>query len=217
MTEIVEQFIAERFKNQAGEPANPGNIGDPKKLARDLGNFIFSLHKLDTTDAPKPSFENAFAGSDLPLFEAEFTELIKKYEKIVPVDLLDDKFLHATKRPWNKEPLWIHGNLTAKNLRVENGKLVGIAESEKAVIADPACDLAIAWTLFDTKARKIFFAAAEADKSTIERAQIWALINALKAYDSDDIDELIQSRDALTEILKEYDYSNGTDFYDGQN
>lgn len=49
------------------------------------------------------------------------------------------------------------GELLTQNLKVTDGKLVNVKISDKAVIGDPAFDLAIAWTIFDEKARKIFF------------------------------------------------------------
>ncbi|XOW22392.1 hypothetical protein QK911_07870 [Lactococcus lactis] len=102
--------------------------------------------------------------------------------------------------------------MLTQNLKVIDGKLVK-QNFDKAVIGDPAFDLAIAWTIFDEKARKIFFAATEADEATINRARMFALRQALRNYQSQDIDELIQSRDASTEILKDLNYSLGQDFY----
>lgn len=42
---------------------------------------------------------------------------------------------------------------------------------------------------------------------------MFALRQALRNYQSQDIDELIQSRDASTEILKDLNYSLGQDLY----
>lgn len=215
MNEKIEKFLSERFEEKDGAIVNPGNMGDTKQFARELGHFLYQLHRLDTEGAPTPSFGNAFAGADLPFFEAEITDLLLNFKKLVPVEFLHEKFDKAVKKPWTKPAVWVHGNFCAQNLRVKNGKLTNVLAFDKSVKADPACDLAIGWALFDGKARKIFFAASEADEQTIDRARIWALKNALKSYYSDDIDELIQSRDGLTEILKDYGYSGGVDNYDG--
>lgn len=215
MAEIVDNFIETRFKGATGNPATPGNITDLKKFAQDLGSFLYALHKLSTEDGVKPSFENSFIGSDLPMFTAEFDEVLLKNRKLVPSEFLHDKIDKASKKAWDKEPVWIHGNLLPRNLLVDQkGHLANIIGAEKAVIGDPAWDLAVAWLLFERRTRKIFFAAAGADEATIDRARVLALRNGLNLYNSDDIDELIQSRDSLTEILKDYGYSGGVDSYD---
>ncbi len=213
MSEIVKKFIADRFGEKEGTSVNPGNIGDVREFAQELGSFLYQLHRLPTTDAKSPSFDNAFAGSDLIFFEAEMIELLKVYQKVVPADLLQEKFDFAAKTKWSKKPVWVLGELLTQNLKVTDGKLVNVKITDKAVIGDPAFDLAIAWTIFDEKARKIFFAATEADEATINRARMFALRQALRNYQSQDIDELIQSRDASTEILKDLNYSLGQDFY----
>lgn len=45
-----------------------------------------------------------FAGSDLIFFEAEMIELLKLYQKVVPADLLQEKFDFAAKTKWTKRP-----------------------------------------------------------------------------------------------------------------
>ena len=213
MSEVIKNFIAERFNKEDGVPVNPGNIGDSRDFAQELGSLLYQLHRLSTDEANKPGFENSFAGADLILFEAEMIELLKLYQKVVPADLLQEKFDFAAKTKWTKAPVWVLGELKPQSLRVADGKLVNLKITDKAVSGDPAYDLAIAWSIFDEKARKIFFAAAEADEQTIDRARMFALRAALKNYQSQDIDELIQSRDASTEILKDLNYTLAQDVY----
>lgn len=214
MNEIVGKWLNERYAGEGGQALNPGNMGDAKKFARELGMLLYHLERLDTAGAPAPSFENAFAGSELKLFEAEFADLMVAYKELVPADLLVEKFDRASKNPWAKAPVWLHGSLYPEQIFVENGKIIRVEGFEKAAIGDPAIDLAIAWSIFpDSKLRKIFFGVAEADEHTIDRARIYAIRNSLKNYNSEDIDQLIMSRDALTEILKDYGYTGDSERY----
>lgn len=213
MSKVVEKFIADKFGSQGGEKVTPANLGEPREFARELGNFLYQLHRLPLETAPAPSFENAFAGQDLIFFEAEFTELLTQYQKIVPAELLQEQFIRAAKTKWQKKPVWVLGRFWPENLSVTDGKLTGVKATDQAVSGDPACDLAIAWTLFDEKARKIFFSAADTDTQTIDRARMFALRTALENYQSQDIDLLIQSRDASTEILKDLNYTIAQDMY----
>lgn len=214
----VEKYFEEKFgvlSDNEGQALNPGNFGDAKLFAKELGNLIYRLHKLDTKGAPVPSFENAFAGSDLEFFEAEYEDLLATYKRLLPVEFVNEKYIKATKSPWKKDAVLIHGDLVPANILMSDGKIKGIKAADKAVAGDPAIDLIIAWDLFDKKARKIFFNAADADKDTIERARILALRHAAKNYFSKDLDETIMARDALTEIMKDYEFSGGVDGYDG--
>ncbi|WP_337970556.1 phosphotransferase, partial [Virgibacillus salexigens] len=95
-----------------------------REFAQELGSFLYQLHRLPTTDAKSSSFENAFAGSDLIFFEAEMIELLKVYQKVVPADLLQEKFDFAAKTKWSKKPVWVLGELLTQNLKVTDGKLV---------------------------------------------------------------------------------------------
>lgn len=214
MTEVISEFMEKRFKDADGQPVNPGNMGDAKHFAQDLGSFLFALHQLPTETASQPDFSNNFAGSNLDLFEAEFDETLKKYSKLVPVEFLHEKFEKASKTAWSKAPVWVLGNFRPEHILVAAGKLTQVKTAEKLAAGDPACDLAVAWLLFDAKARKIFFSAAGADAATVDRARLYAIRLSLSMYNSADIDELIQSRDALTEILKDYGYSGSVDSYD---
>ncbi|GAB2024552.1 phosphotransferase [Lactovum odontotermitis] len=214
MPEIVDNYVKSRFPDMPGNAVNLGNIGEPKVFARDLGHFLYGLQKLDATGAPIPSFENKFAGSNLEFFEAEIDDQLQKHKALVPRDFMLVTFDRAVKNPWKKKPVWLHGNFSAKNILVTDGKLSGVLAADKAVVGDPACDLAIAWFLFDEHVRKIFFGTAEADPATIARARIFALLHALRTYNSGNIDEEIQARDALAEILQDLDYKGEDELFD---
>ncbi|HEY0222453.1 phosphotransferase [Lactovum miscens] len=213
MTKVIDEFIQSRFPNLDGKAVNPGNYGNPKKFARDLGHFLHDLQNLSTIVAPRPSFENYFAGSELVFFEAEMNDLLSGFKNLVPKNFMGMTFDLATKKAIKKQ-VWVHGNFVAKNIFVKDGELSGVLGLEKAVVGDPACDLAIAWSLFDSHVRKIFFGAAEVNQATIDRARMHAMRLALKTYNSNDIDEQIMARDAMSEILDELGYHGQDELFD---
>ena len=54
-------------------------------------------------------------------------------------------------------PVWVHGDIAAGNLLVdEKGALVSVIDFGCIGVGDPACDLTIAWTLFEGKSRRVF-------------------------------------------------------------
>ena len=75
--------------------------------------------------------------------------------------------------------MWVHGDVAAGNLLVADGRLAGVIDFGSAAVGDPACDLVIAWTLFEGDGRAAFRAAAPADAGTWARARGWALWKAL--------------------------------------
>ena len=75
----------------------------------------------------------------------------------------------------------MHGDLASGNLIVRDGNLAGVIDFTSAAIGDPACDLALAWELFDADGRARFRSLTDADDSAWLRARGWALSTAIVA------------------------------------
>ncbi len=80
---------------------------------------------------------------------------------------------------WIKPPVWVHGDISVGNLLVNAGQLSAIIDFGGLAIGDPACDLAIAWTLFKGDDREIFRATLSLDSGTWARGRAWTLWKAL--------------------------------------
>jgi aminoglycoside phosphotransferase (APT) family kinase protein len=75
--------------------------------------------------------------------------------------------------------VWVHGDFAPTNLLVANGSLSAVIDFGCCAVGDPACDLVIAWTLFEGQSREMFRSAIAADQGTWARARGWALWKAL--------------------------------------
>jgi len=75
--------------------------------------------------------------------------------------------------------VWIHGDVSASNLLVQRGRLSSVIDFGNCGIGDPACDLSIAWTLFQGESRKIFRTMLPLDAGTWARGRAWTLWKAL--------------------------------------
>jgi len=75
--------------------------------------------------------------------------------------------------------VWVHGDVTATNLLVADGRLAGVLDFGCVAVGDPACDLAIAWTLFHGDSRTAFRDRLAVDDETWTRGRGWALWKAL--------------------------------------
>ncbi len=69
--------------------------------------------------------------------------------------------------------------MSAGNLLVKNGRLSAVIDFGSSGVGDPACDLAIAWTVFTGESRETFRAALPLDEATWARGRGWTLWKAL--------------------------------------
>ena len=65
------------------------------------------------------------------------------------------------------------------NLLLNDGRLSAVIDFGQVAVGDPACDLAIAWTLLDGESRTVFRSALGLDSATWHRGRAWALWKAL--------------------------------------
>src|SRR3989442_363068 len=48
---------------------------------------------------------------------------------------------------WDGPPVWIHGDLDARNLLVRDAQITGVVDWASACVGDPACDVKVAWAV----------------------------------------------------------------------
>ncbi|MET4783444.1 phosphotransferase [Glaciihabitans sp. UYNi722] len=76
--------------------------------------------------------------------------------------------------------MWFHGDVSTGNLLVgDDGELTGAIDFGTSGVGDPACDLVIAWQLFDDPSREMFRARMDADDAMWARARGWAIWKAM--------------------------------------
>ena len=121
----------------------------------------------------------------------------------MPLASLDDSFRHWRARfdgdpavsdaweralaapAWPGPPVWLHGDLDARNWLVRDRRITGVIDWGAMGIGDPACDLMVAWKLHSAEARDAFKEAMPTDDATWERAHgwvIWQSVAALAYY-----------------------------------
>jgi aminoglycoside phosphotransferase (APT) family kinase protein len=101
-------------------------------------------------------------------------------------------------------PVWIHGDLQSGNLLAEDGHLSAVIDFGCLCVGDPACDLQVAWNLFDREARYVFRSALDVDDATWARGRGWALsigLIALPYYNQTNPVLAAISRHAIAEVL----------------
>ncbi len=150
--------------------------------AGQLGGFLRALHQPAPPEAPP----NPWRGVPLHARDERTRESLAALAGHVDVPALGMAWQAALEVPrWNGPPVWLHGDLHPLNVIVEGAAADGDAEGAPSIAAvidwgdltsgDPACDLAIGWSLFDPARRAEFRRAAGCDRSTWARARGWAL------------------------------------------
>jgi aminoglycoside phosphotransferase (APT) family kinase protein len=162
-----------------GEIASPERIGDPTQFAIDLAKFLVALHRIDSTDGPRPGPHNFFRGGSLMTYDAETRQAIAALTGQIDSGAATEVWEAGLTTNWGSTPVWIHGDVSAGNLLTHSGQLSAVIDFGMLGVGDPACDLSIAWTLFDGESREAFRAMLSLDSGTWARGRAWALWKAL--------------------------------------
>ncbi len=163
-----------------GENAARARLSDLSQAANDLARFILALRSIDLAGGPPPGTHNAFRGVALAERDGETREAVHALDGMFDTRAVTRAWEQALGVPaWQSAPQWIHGDISAGNLLVVDGRLAGVIDFGCLGIGDPACDLMIGWTLFSGETRQAFRAAVAVDEATWERGRGWALSWAL--------------------------------------
>jgi aminoglycoside phosphotransferase (APT) family kinase protein len=164
-----------------GETATEGAI-DPGWAAGDLADFIGALQRIDPAGGPLPGEHNFGRGEPLARRDTATRAAIAALTETVDVDAVTSAWEAALDAPeWPRPPVWIHGDLDARNLLVRAGRVSGVIDFGCLGVGDPACEAMVAWKVLDADTRDAFRAALAIDDATWARARGWALSQALMA------------------------------------
>jgi aminoglycoside phosphotransferase (APT) family kinase protein len=163
-----------------GAHATIERVPDRTQFALDLADFLDSLYGIDASDGPRASWEHsAFRGCPLSVWDAHTRAVVADLEPEVDARNCRAVWSRALATAWDKPPVWFHGDTTASNLLVRDGRLRAVIDFGCAAVGDPACDLVIAWTFFEGDSRRAFRDRIYMDDDTWARARGWALWKAL--------------------------------------
>jgi aminoglycoside phosphotransferase (APT) family kinase protein len=162
-----------------GETADATRIADMAAFAGVLADFLAALERIDPTGGPPPAPHGGFRGAPLLTYDAETRAAVATLgdgiDAPAVLALWDDALAATAVGP----PVWFHGDVAAGNLLVRDERLAAVIDFGCSGVGDPACDLAIAWTLFSGASREAFRAALRVDDATWTRGRGWVLWKAL--------------------------------------
>ena len=176
-------------------------------LALDLAKFLKELQSITNIDGPIPGQHNWWRGAHLSVYDQGAREQMAKLVYEIDFEKSMNLWEQACNTKWNEAPVWIHGDFAIGNILVNNGKLSAIIDFGGMALGDPACDVVIAWTYFEEKARETFIQKMALDDYTWLRARGWALWKATyelcQVKDKNSAEALTQKR-IIDEIMQHY-------------
>lgn len=189
-----------------GQPATTDAVADNPAFARALAAFLAALYRIDATNGPAAGNHNFHRGGRLAVYDGETRAALSVLSGRLDVTSAAAVWAEALSSAWNDQPVWVHGDIAAGNLLVEDGRLSAVIDFGSSAVGDPACDLVIAWTEFTGVSRLAFRAELPFDDDTWRRARGWALWKALMTIrDVDAEPPLIEkARRTITEIIADH-------------
>lgn len=186
-----------------GDPANVAAPDDLTSFATAVAGFLTALHRVDATGGPAAGPDNFFRGGPLSAYDEETRRTIEVLGGEVDRTVVMRMWDTALASTWTRDLVWVHGDIAVGNLLVSDGALSAVIDFGCCAVGDPACDLAIAWTLFSGPSRAAFRAALPLDQGTWDRGRGWTLWKALISlapYAGTNAAEAVEPRRVLREL-----------------
>jgi aminoglycoside phosphotransferase (APT) family kinase protein len=162
-----------------GSLATVDRISDLPAFAADLAAFLSALYAIDPAGGPAAGAHSFFRGGPIEVLDADVRSAIAALGGQIDIGVVTAAWEAALDTPWDGPDVWVHGDVTSTNLLVADGRLAAVIDFGCCAVGDPACDLAITWTLFDGESRRAFREGLGLDDGTWSRGRGWALWKAL--------------------------------------
>jgi aminoglycoside phosphotransferase (APT) family kinase protein len=151
---------------------------DLRRAAVDLAELLGSMWRIDPAGAPRPGGR----GGSLRPRDEWVRAGIAALGDLIDATAVTAAWERALAAPeWDRAPVWVHGDLDARNLLVRDGRIIGVLDWNLVCAGDPACDVKLAWAVLDAETRTIFRDLLEIDDATWARARGWAVSQAVIA------------------------------------
>jgi aminoglycoside phosphotransferase (APT) family kinase protein len=162
-----------------GETANRSNVADLTGFGAALAGFLAALQQVDPTDGPGPGLHNWYRGGTLATYDTLTKDSLETLKDHCRTELAWEIWQTALQSRREGRPVWFHGDIAPGNLLVNDGVLTSVIDFGTCGVGDPACDLAIAWTLLTDESRAVFRRGLSVDDETWARGRGWALWKTL--------------------------------------
>ena len=179
-------------------------VVEPNALAGDLSGFLIALQRFDAREGPQPGIHNWYRGAPLSTYRSSAAGAIDALSGEIDGNRARRLMGEALESEYRGVDRWLHGDLAAGNLLVEQGRLSAVIDFGSSGVGDPACDYAAAWTLLEPDGRELFRELLGVGDADWARGRGWALwktlLRAVTAKRDGDAQEWADSRRLLEAI-----------------
>jgi aminoglycoside phosphotransferase (APT) family kinase protein len=187
-----------------GQQASRERIADRCELAASLTRFLNAMRCVDATGGPAAGPHNFHRGGPLWTYDEQTRQAISALTNRIDTSVAMQVWEQAMATSWQRAPVWVHGDVSAGNLLLREGRLSAVIDFGNLGVGDPACDLSIAWTLLDGESRDVFQNELGLDEGTWLRGRAWALWKAailVAGLTASSASETAQAWRVLNEVL----------------
>ena len=149
-----------------------------------LAGFLRALHKPAPDNAPVSEVRGVALSTRVEATGERMERLEATTNAITP--RIKQLWEAALAAPMDMDPTWLHGDLHARNVLAQDGKLTGVIDWGDMCAGDPACDLNSFWMLLPDQASREVARATYGNISdaTWARAQGWAILMGVVLLDT---------------------------------
>jgi aminoglycoside phosphotransferase (APT) family kinase protein len=162
-----------------GTIATVDRINDLPGFAADLAAFLSALYSIDPGGGPAAGAHSFLRGGPIDELDGDVRSALAALAGQIDILAATAAWEDALNASWDGPDVWVHGDITSTNLLVADGQLAAVIDFGCCAVGDPACDLAITWTLFHGESRRTFREHLGLNEGTWSRGRGWALWKAL--------------------------------------
>jgi aminoglycoside phosphotransferase (APT) family kinase protein len=192
-----------------GDVADPDRLDNLTDAAMSLAGFVRALQQIDPAEGPRSGGHNSYRGVALVTRDSFTRTSIETLSDEIDTDAATMLWNATLALPtWDREPVWLHGDIHAGNLLATRGRLSAVIDFGLMGVGDPAVDLIVAWTLLSGPSRAAFREAVSADEATWLRGRGWAFsiaVVALAYYRHTNPTISAMSRVAIEQTLTDFE------------
>lgn len=172
-------------------PGRPAEQDPPAPdQAERFAAFLKALHQPAPPDAPVNAFRGVPVAVRADALSPRLERLRRDTDRITREIEETWRIALETPSPGSSSSTWLHGDLHALNVLVEEGSLTGIIDWGDMASGDAATDLAATWMLFDDRRARIrVLDAYAASEPLVRRARGWAVYFGVVLLDAGRVDD----------------------------
>jgi aminoglycoside phosphotransferase (APT) family kinase protein len=120
-----------------GEQATVERIAYLRQFAITLAHFLVALQRIDPAGGPPPGPHNFYRGGQLTVYDAQTRHAIAVLKGVIDTDAATAAWEDVLAATWHGPPVWVHGDVAAGNLLVQNGRLSAVIDFGCTGVGDP--------------------------------------------------------------------------------